>query len=82
VHRTIRLALNEAVRRGHMSKNPALLAKAPASDEQEIEPYNVDDIKRILKVAGERRNGVRWVIALALVSVKERRLDSSGLTST
>ena len=66
VHRTIRLALNEAVRRGHLSKNPALLAKAPAADEQEIEPYNVDDIKRILNVAGERRNGVRWVIALAL----------------
>ncbi|MEU7829907.1 hypothetical protein [Nonomuraea sp. NPDC049129] len=29
VHRTIRSALNEAVRRGHITKNPATLAKRP-----------------------------------------------------
>lgn len=66
VHRTIRAALNEAVRRGHLTKNPAELAKHPTSDEDEVDPYDVDDIKRILKVAAERRNTVRWAIALAL----------------
>lgn len=28
-HRTVRTALNEAVKRGHLHRNPALLAKAP-----------------------------------------------------
>jgi integrase len=66
VHRTIRAALNEAVRRGHLTVNPATLAKAPTPDEHEVEPYEVDEIKRILKVASERRNSTRWAIALAL----------------
>jgi integrase len=29
VHRTVRVALNEAVRRGHIVENPALVAKPP-----------------------------------------------------
>nr|WP_222851790.1 tyrosine-type recombinase/integrase [Phytoactinopolyspora mesophila] len=66
VHRTIRAALNEAMRRGHLTTNPATLAKAPTPDEHEVEPYEVDEIRRILKVAGERRNSARWAIALAL----------------
>src|SRR5690349_6589902 len=35
-HRTIRTALNEAVRRGYLSRNPASLAKAPMLTEHEI----------------------------------------------
>lgn len=66
IHRTIRAALNEAIRRGHLTRNPAELAKHPVSDDDEIEPYDVDEIKRILKVAAERRNTARWAIALAL----------------
>lgn len=38
-HRTIRTALNEAVRRGHFGHNPASLAKAPRLSEHEIEPF-------------------------------------------
>jgi integrase len=66
VHRTIRNALNEAVRRGHLARNPVLLAKAPKLTNEEVEPYDLDEIRRLLKVAGERRNGARWVVALAL----------------
>lgn len=66
VHRTIRAALNEAVRRGHLAQNPAVLAKAPKLSEQEVEPYDLEEIRRLLKVASERRNGARWVVALAL----------------
>ncbi|WP_431894639.1 tyrosine-type recombinase/integrase [Nonomuraea sp. bgisy101] len=67
VHRTIRAALNEAVRRGHLSKNPATLAKAPVLSDEEIEPYDVDEIRRLLKAAEELpRNSARWGIALAL----------------
>lgn len=66
VHRTIRNALNEAVRRGHLSQNPALLAKAPRLSDEEPEPYEIEEVQRLLKVASERRNGARWVVALAL----------------
>jgi integrase len=66
VHRTVRTSLNEAVRRGHLGKNPALVAKAPQIDDEEIEPYTVDEVKRLLETALSRRNGTRWAIALAL----------------
>lgn len=66
-HRTIRVALNEAVRRGHLVRNPALLAKAPRLCEEEVEPYSLDEIQRILRQAAHLpRNGVRWALALAL----------------
>jgi integrase len=65
-HRTIRAALNEAVRRGHINGNPALLARAPKVVEEEIEPYSVDEIKRLLDASQTRRNSARWAIALAL----------------
>jgi integrase len=66
VHRTIRNALNEAVRRGHLGRNPVLLAKAPKLTDEEPEPYTIEEVQRLLKVASDRRNGVRWVVALAL----------------
>jgi integrase len=66
VHRTLRAALNEAVRRSHLARNPVLLAKAPQLDEKEVEPYGIDEIQRLLDVAGGRRNSARWALALAL----------------
>lgn len=65
-HRTIRTALGEAERRGRITRNVAALAKAPRPVEVEVEPYTVDEIQQLLKAAGERRNGARWAIALAL----------------
>ncbi|MFC3997970.1 tyrosine-type recombinase/integrase [Nocardiopsis sediminis] len=65
-HRTIRTALNEAVRRGHLAKNPVLLAKPPKLTEEETEPYSVGEVRHLLKLATARRNGARWAIALAL----------------
>jgi len=66
VHRTLRTALNEAVRRGQLVKNPALHAKAPRLVEEEIEPFTVEEAQRILEAAAVRRNGVRYALALAL----------------
>jgi integrase len=66
VHRTIRNALNEAVRRGQISRNPVLQAKAPRLVEEESEPYTIEEVRRLLEVASQRRNGARWVVALAL----------------
>ncbi|WP_084072324.1 tyrosine-type recombinase/integrase [Knoellia sinensis] len=66
VHRTIRTALNEAVRRGHLPRNPASIARAPRVVPPEIEPFTVDEIRRLFLAAAQSRNGVRWVFALAL----------------
>ncbi len=65
-HRTFRTALNEAVRRGHLAQNPVLLAKAPRVSEEEIEPYTVEEVQRLLRAAARRRNSARWAVALAL----------------
>ncbi|MEU5278924.1 site-specific integrase [Streptomyces asoensis] len=66
VHRTFRTALNEAVRRGHLGKNPVQLAKAPKTGEYEVEPYSVQEVQRLLKAADHHRNSARWAVALAL----------------
>jgi integrase len=89
-HRTIKTALNEAVRRGHLTRNPAQLAKPPRVEEEEIEPFTVDEAQRLLAAAATRRNGVRFAIALSLglrkgeaLGLKWRRLDlDSGLLRT
>ncbi|MFB8771924.1 tyrosine-type recombinase/integrase [Streptomyces broussonetiae] len=65
-HRTFRTALNEAVRRGHLAQNPVLLAKAPRVNDEEIEPYTVEEVQRLLRAADGRRNSARWAVALAL----------------
>ncbi|MFG3295658.1 tyrosine-type recombinase/integrase [Streptomyces sp. NPDC048179] len=65
-HRTVRTALNEAVRRRHLATNPAAIAKAPKLEEEEVEPYTVEEVQRLLLEAGKHRNTARWVIALAL----------------
>lgn len=66
VHRTFRTALNEAVRRGHLGKNPVQLAKAPKTGDYEVEPYSVKEVQRLLEAAGRQRNSARWAVALAL----------------
>lgn len=89
-HRTVKTALNEALRRGHITLNPAQLAKAPRVEEEEIEPFTVEEARRLLAAAAERRNGVRFAIALSLglrkgeaLGLKWHRLDlDSGLLRT
>jgi integrase len=66
VHRTVRAALNEAVRRKHLAANPVIIAKAPRLDEEEVEPYDLDEIQQLLRVVSDKRNGARWVVALSL----------------
>jgi integrase len=66
VHRTIKTALFVAVARGHIARNPAQLARAPRVDEDEIVPFTVEEAQRILAAAANRRNGVRFALALSL----------------
>ncbi|MEW2084577.1 site-specific integrase [Streptomyces sp. NPDC005283] len=66
VHRTMRVALGEAVRRGHVAINAAEIARAPRLEEEDIEPYDIEEVQRLLLEASKLRNSARWVIALAL----------------
>ncbi|GHH56998.1 tyrosine-type recombinase/integrase [Lentzea cavernae] len=87
IHRTAITALNEAMRRRHVTENPAELARPPKVEESEIEPFHEDEIKRLVKTALDRRNGARFVLALALgtrqgetLGLKWSRLDKSTRT--
>jgi integrase len=54
------------MRRKRITENPALLARAPKVDEEEVEPYSVAQVKSLLETAQQRRNSARWAVALAL----------------
>lgn len=66
VHRTVRVALGEAMRRGHIVENVAKVAKPPRIDEDEIVPFTMEEARRILDAAADVRNGARFVVALTL----------------
>lgn len=66
VRRTVSAALNSAVDRGHMVKNPVRLAKPPRHEVPEVEPFTAADARPILEAANARRNGARWSVALPL----------------
>ncbi|MEU6652720.1 site-specific integrase [Streptomyces sp. NPDC046900] len=65
-HRTVRVALAEARRRGHVSRNVAEIARAPRLEEEEVEPYSIEEVQSLLLEASKLRNSARWVVALAL----------------
>jgi integrase len=44
----------------------ATLAKAPRLTDEEIEPYSIKEVQRLLEEAGKRRNSARWALAPAL----------------
>lgn len=85
VHRTARTAWGEAHRRGIVKRNVVELAKAPRVEEEEIEPFELDEIRELLEACLTRRNGVRFVVALALgtrqgesIGLKWARLDTKA----
>ncbi|WP_457029217.1 tyrosine-type recombinase/integrase [Kitasatospora sp. P5_F3] len=65
-HRTVRVALGEAIRRGHLVRNVATIAKPPKLDEEEVEPFEVEEVQTLMETAHKRRNSARWIFALAL----------------
>ena len=82
VHRTLRAALNEAVRRSHLTRNPVLFAKSPPLDEEEVEPYDVEEIQRLLEVAASGATAPGGRSHWRLVCGRARRSGSAGRTST
>lgn len=65
-HRTVRAALNEAVRRRYLAENPARIAKPPRVEEEEIIPFTVEEAQRVMGAAADLRNGARFLVALTL----------------
>lgn len=65
-HRTLRTALSEAERRGHIARNPAQLVRPPRIQPEPVEPLRLEEVQRVLAAARDSRNGARWAVALAL----------------
>lgn len=64
--RTLSAAIQAAVNRGRIVRNPVKLASAPKDATPEIEPLTAAQARRLLTEASTMRNGARWVIALGL----------------
>lgn len=82
IHRTLRTALQDAMRRGVVARNAAALATRPslqaASDaDREVEPFSLAEARAILHVARQTPNGQRAIVAL---STGLRQGEAIGLT--
>lgn len=66
VHRVLRSALNEAVRRRRLAINPALVARPPRAEDVEVEPLSVEESRRVIAAAQSTLHPARWSIALSL----------------
>jgi integrase len=66
VRRTLSAALNAAVDRGHMARNPVRLSHPPCYELPEVEPLTTEEARKVLAAAAGRRNAARWSVALAL----------------
>ncbi|MBV9844999.1 MAG: tyrosine-type recombinase/integrase [Kutzneria sp.] len=66
VHRTGKTAFREARKRKVIVEQPFDIVKAPRVEEEEVEPFEIEEIQALIATALTRRNGVRFVLALAL----------------
>lgn len=66
VHRVLRSALNEAVRRRRLGNNPALIARPPRVEAVEVEPLSIEESKRLLQASQSTLQPARWSIAVSL----------------
>jgi integrase len=64
--RTLSAAINAAVDRGHLSRNPVRFSPPPRYDPPEVDPLSAAEAKRVRAAAIGRRNAARWSVALAL----------------
>ncbi|WP_164984057.1 tyrosine-type recombinase/integrase [Cellulomonas endophytica] len=88
VRRTLNKALNDALRRRRIVRNPVTLAHTPRYDPPEIEPLTVAEARRLLAAAEDERNGVAFMLAISLglrrgevlgLSWKDVELDAGRL---
>jgi integrase len=64
--RTLNAALNDAVRRGLIPRNPVKAADTPRDKATEMEPYTIEQMAALLGAARGTRNAARWTVAMAL----------------
>lgn len=66
VHRVLRSALSEAVRRRRLAANPATIARPPRAVDVEVQPLSIQESRRLLQAAQSSEHPARWSIALSL----------------
>jgi len=66
VRRTLSKALNDAVRRGQLARNPVAAAHTPQYVPPAIEPLTATEARTILSAARGEPNGAAFVLALSL----------------
>lgn len=65
IHRILSRALKIAVMRRLIPRNPCQFVSPPSSERAEPLPPERDEVSTILAAVADRRNGVRWALALA-----------------
>jgi integrase len=66
IHRILSRALKVAVREGRLGVNPCTLIDAPQYVEPETETLTAEEARTLITLTAARRNGTRWLVALAL----------------
>jgi integrase len=62
--RTLNAALNDAVRRGLLVRNPIKVADTPRDETTEIDPYDTAQMIALLAASIGERNGTRWAVGM------------------
>ncbi|HRA50206.1 site-specific integrase [Actinotalea sp.] len=66
VRRTLNKALNDAVRRRRIPRNPVTLAHTPRYDAPEFDPLTVSEARTLMAAADNEPNGVAFMLAISL----------------
>jgi integrase len=66
VHRVLRSALGEAVRRRRLATNPAAHARPPRIPDVEFDPLTIEECQQLLSAAADTPHPPRWSLALSL----------------
>lgn len=80
-HRTLRAALNLAVKRRMIPDNPARYAAVPRVPPTEAQPLTVSEAQQVLEVSRSDRQSARWTVALALDLRQGEALGTSTSTT-
>ncbi|MFJ2618972.1 tyrosine-type recombinase/integrase [Glutamicibacter sp. NPDC087344] len=77
LHAILRRALNMAVKRGVLGKNPILLLDAPSPEPFEPQVYSTEEVRRMIAATKNQDDEARWLLNLML---GPRQGEALGLT--
>lgn len=75
-HAVLRLALNDAVRRGEMSANPAVAAARPKHTREEPRPFTADEASRIMEHC---KDAPHYAVIVLAFTIGARQGEMFGL---